>query len=445
MRAIGYFRSGNGIGSTKDMEELFTDYCSRYLHQPVNIFGGNGHSENGELSEYRKMLDYMEESQSNFLIVVPDANHLGDNLESVARAMVELEDSGSKVTCADDDMPDPLQRALRLMGPSGVSMARSERIKESMRERALLGKGLGKPPFGYRNGEDGTLEIVKGEAAIVELIYKLYTTDGLGLRLMAQHLNERDIPTRRGGKWNMVTIRDILKNSTYMGTYTRFGMRLPKSHEAIIPPKQFRQAQDETRSRRPVGRVVNAKPFLLSGMAYCGYCNNKMMGVTRRQSWRRKDGRRTNGVYRYYQCQSRNNQSLCEYHTWRASLLEGTVVKQLKYALEAKASSNGNSGTSNGRREEVEVIWKSRVKNAERRFVQAMKRTAKGELSLDILGEYIKELDKVRRGAENSQHPSDVESIFKNWENLEFSEQQGFLVEHVAKIIVQDDSAEVLV
>ena len=107
MRAIGYFRSGNGIGSTKDMEELFTDYCSRYLHQPVNIFGENGHSENGEQSEYQKMLDYMEESQSSFLIVVPDANHLGDNLESVARAMVELEDSGSKVTCADDDMPDP--------------------------------------------------------------------------------------------------------------------------------------------------------------------------------------------------------------------------------------------------------------------------------------------------------------------------------------------------
>ena len=56
----------------------------------------------------------------------------------------------------------------------------------------MMGRGLGKPPFGYHNGADGLLEIVKDEASIVELIYRLYTKDGLGLRLIAQHLNERD-------------------------------------------------------------------------------------------------------------------------------------------------------------------------------------------------------------------------------------------------------------
>lgn len=445
MRAIGYFKPINEINSTKDMDELFSDYCSRYLHQPVKIFGENGQEDSGQVTAYAEMLDYMKESQSNFLIVVPDANHLGDSLESVARTMVQLEDIGSKVTCADDDMPDPLQRALQLMGPSGVSMERSERIKEAMRGRALQGKGLGKPPFGYHNGEDGTLEIVKDEASVIELIYKLYTGDGIGLRLIAQHLNGRGIPTRRGGNWNMVTIRDILKNSTYMGTYTRFGMRLPKSHEAIIPPKLFRQAQDETRSRRPIGRVVNAEPFLLSGMVYCGYCDNKMMGVTRRQTWRKKDGRRANGVYRYYQCQSRNNQSVCAYHTWRASLLEGTVVNQLKYALEAKLSSNGHNGSTNGRKQEVETIWKAKVKNAERQFVQAMKRTAKGEMDMEFLGDYLDKLDKARRGAENSQHPKNVEETFRDWQTLDFENQQDFLFEHIAKIVVKDDFAEVLV
>ncbi len=242
----------------------------------------------------------------------------------------------------------------------------------------------------------------------------------------------------------MVTIRDILRNSTYMGTYTRFGLRLPKSHEAIIPPKTYRAAQDETRARRPVGRVNNAEPFLLSGMAYCNYCNNKMMGVTRRQSWKRKDGRRANGVYRYYQRQSRNNQSLCAYHTWRSGQLEGTVLAQLRYALQARRSSNGN-GLSKDRKEEVKGVWEARVKNAERRFLQAMKRTAQGELDLEVLHEYLDNLDKVRIAAVDSDSPVDVEATINRWEALNFDEQQGFLLQHVAKIVVSDDSVEVLV
>ena len=453
MRAIGYFRVRDNSSTLDELGERFVEYCDRYLNQPIITFGDDLSGEpavqqqisedSPQLPEYSKLLDYLRESESNFLIVVPDASHLGDDLEAVARTMVELEATGSQVKCDNDDMPDPFQNALDTLGVRGVSRTRSERIKGSMLERAMLGKGLGKPPFGYRNGSDGSMEIVSEEKPVVELIYRLYTKDGMGLRLIAQHMNERSIKTRRGGNWNMVTIRDILKNSTYMGTYTRFGLRLPKSHEAIISPHLFRSAQDETRSRRPAGRVINAEPFLLSGMVYCGYCENKMMGVTRRQSWKRKDGRRSNGVYRYYQCQSRNNMSVCKYHTWRASLLEGTVMSQLKYALKA-AGTNGSGGPT-VRAREIQAVWDSRIKNGERRFLQAIKRTAKGEMDLEVLGEYLKELDKIRSGAEKAKNPKDVEASFSQWDTMEFGEQQGFLLEHVAKVIVQDDYVDVLV
>ena len=336
MRALGYFRCRDRGRSFEELEEAFSEYCDLNLHQPVRIFVDWDQRQSEGYTEYRGMLEFVRESGSNFLVVVPDASHLGDDLEGVAKSLVELERVGTKLVCADEGYPDPLQNAFQTLGVKGVSRSRSDRIKESMRARALKGQGLGKPPYGYQNGEDGSLEVVRGQAAVVELIYRLYTKDGLGLRLIAQHLNERGIPTRRGGNWNMVTIRDILKNSTYTGTYTRFGMRLPRSHPAIIAPDVFRAARDLAQTRRPVGRVVSAEPFLLSGMAYCEYCGNKMMGVTRRQTWRRKDGHRARGVYRYYQCQSRNNQSICGYHTWRASVLEGTVLGQLRYALEGE-------------------------------------------------------------------------------------------------------------
>ena len=304
------------------------------MHQPVELFGDLEAPDDREQSAYERLLGYIRDSEMEFLVTVPDASHLGNDLEAVARAFLALENMGCKVACQDDDLPDPLQNALIALGPAGASRTRSEKIRMSMQNRALRGKGMGRPPFGYRNGEDGTLEIVKGEAPVVELIFRLYTRDRMGMRLIVQHLNERGITTRRGGNWNVVSIRDILKNTVYIGTYTRFGLRLPGSHEAIIPREIFREAQDIVRERRPIGRVSQSEPYLLSGIAFCESCGNKMMGVTRRQLWRNKDGNRSRATYRYYQCQSRNNQSVCGYHTWREADLEGAVLAQIPLAIE---------------------------------------------------------------------------------------------------------------
>ena len=168
MRAIGYYRliDDEQEDLREAFEERFEEYCERYVHQSVAIFGdlkgaasnGNGnHNGNGKhngngshrhiFPEYGRMLEHIVNSHSNFLVVVPDTTHLGSNLEEVVRTIIEIEATGCKVICEDDDLPDPLQNALDSLGPAGVSKARSERIKDSMRKRAMLGKGLGKPPL----------------------------------------------------------------------------------------------------------------------------------------------------------------------------------------------------------------------------------------------------------------------------------------------------------
>ena len=417
------------------------DYCDRKMHQPIQTFGDMDSAEGGDYTHYQRMLQYMRDSESNFLIVVPDATHLGGELEMVARAVVELEGVGAKVTCAHEESPDPLQNAFQVLGVKGVSRTRSDHIKESMRDRALKGQGLGKLPFGYRNGSDGRPQVVQEEATVVQLIYRLYTADGLGLRLIAQHLNQRSIPTRRGGKWNMVTIRDILRNPTYTGTYTRFGLRLPKSHEAIIQPEAFRAAHDTTSARRPSARIGNTEPFLLSGLAYCGYCDNKMMGVTRRQTWKRKDGHRARGVYRYYQCQSRNNQSVCGYHTWRAPVLEAAALDQLKSALKARPRAQDTSTAAPPLNKD---FWDARVRNAERRFLQAMRRASRGVLSIQNLGAYLHEQDNVRLEAKSAGQPADASTTLANWDSLPISQRQSFLAQQVARVVVRDDAVEVI-
>ena len=255
-----------------------------------------------------------------------------------------------------------------------------------------------------------------------------------------QHLNERGILTRRGSNWNVIGIRDILRNPVYTGTYTRLGMRRPGTHEAIIPHDLFRQARDLTESRRPLGRVSKSEPFLLSGLIECGYCGGKMMGVTRRQSWRRKDGHRQRGVYRYYQCQARNNQSVCGYHTWRASLLEGTVFGQLGPAVRAR-----DAGASDGDAERVKALRDERVEQAERRLLDAMRRTARGELKTYLLAEYLAKLDTARKAAAGETTHADVDETLSRWDDLDIDARREFLTSHVARIVVKDETVQVLV
>ena len=441
MRAIGFFYLGARNGdSLPVLRQQFADFCDLNFHKPVNTFAADGEMVPRETPEYRRMIEYMRDSGSEFLVAVPDATHLGSDLESVARAFVELEQTGAGVRCFDEEFPDPLQNAFQTLGVKGVSRTRSRRIKESMRERALQGQALGRPPYGYRIGAEGKLEVVPDEARVVELIFRLYTRDLMGFRLIVQHLNERGILTRRGSNWNVIGIRDILRNPVYTGTYTRLGMRRPRTHEAIIPHDMFREARGVTESRRPLGRVSKSEPFLLSGLIECGYCGNKMMGVTRRQSWRRQDGRRQRGVYRYYQCQSKNNQSVCGYHTWRAPLLEGTVIGQLGPALRARAA-----GASDGEAERAQALRDERVKHAERRLLDAMRRTARGERKTYLLADYLAALDTARKAASGETSQVDVDQTLSRWEDLEMETQRDFLASHVARIVVKDETIQVLV
>jgi DNA invertase Pin-like site-specific DNA recombinase len=452
MRALGYFRldaatqTDGAWKAVHDYEEDFAEYCLLNLHQQIQTFGDIGPSEDGSYAEYIRLLEYIRESGSNFLVAIPDASHLGSDIETVARSFIELETTGSKVTCQDENIPDPLQSALTILGVSGESRDRVSKIRAAMQNRAVMGKAMGRAAYGYRNGDDGTLVVVEDEAEVVRLIFNLYTEERLGIRRIVQRLNGRDIRTRRGGRWSVVTIHDILKNPVYIGTYMRFGLRLPRAHEAIVNSDTYRAARDIVRERRPRVGLPRAEPYLLSGIAFCGYCGNKMMGVTRRQQWRKKDGERVRNTYRYYQCQSRNNQSVCGYHTWRESELEEAVVAQIRSTIEnVTLGSDGFDSANNKASEALTEVHREELKNAERRFIQAMKKTATGASDTDLLEGAINDVDRARARAASAATVPDAPASVAIWEYLGFDQKRDFLLAHVTRVEVSDQTARVVV
>ena len=167
----------------------------------------------------------------------------------------------------------------------------SEKVRSAMRRKAVRGEVLGRPPYGYHVGPRRRLELVPEEAVVVRYIFRLYLQEGMGIRKIAGQLNEENILTRRGGHWSMVSVRDLLRNRVYLGTYARFGVKVPGSHPALVTADDFRRVQERLQSRNRGERTRTVVPFLLSGLAYCARCGNSMIGVSRRQSWQTRRAR----------------------------------------------------------------------------------------------------------------------------------------------------------
>lgn len=145
--------------------------------------------------------------------------------------------------------------------------------------------------LGYRKGPDGRPEIVEEEAVIVRAIYRMFL-EGCSYSQIAEELTARGFKTTRGkDKWNLSTIRSILKNEKYKGdailqkTFTTDFLThkhkinegevpqyyVENSHAAIIDPEEWDLVQLEIKRREDLGKTYSAKgPFACK--IVCGEC-----------------------------------------------------------------------------------------------------------------------------------------------------------------------------
>ena len=453
MRAIGYFtidpETRNGGSSAEELSQAFREFCETRRHIPHGTFADLKGEGGGE--GWQEMADFIRESRLGYLVVTPDAAHLGATLEEQVERVLEMDALSSKVVCDDLDLPDPLQNALR---SSRKAAQRSERIRAGMMAKAARGLGLGKPPYGYYITGDGAFHVAQKESEVVRTIFRLYLEPGGSVRSVAAALNTRSVRTRNGLRWSLVTVRDVLRNAAYIGTYHRFGMRIPGSYEPIVSSSDFRQAQDRLQERSPSQRTSRPAPvFLLAGVLYCRHCGKRMMGIVRRQTWRRRDGERVRAEYRYYQCQSRINRNQCSYRTMRASELEEEVMGIVRERIAA-----GERGDDPG-----DVSWlagdkarsEATMQSLDKQFLDGVNRAAQGTMSLSTLRGGLEQLrtikndlgEQVRQAGDSAaaraRLESNVAKILNEWDDLPDTERRDLLKSVVSKVTVKRGKAEV--
>lgn len=203
----------------------------------------------------------------------------------------------------------------------GLFMSRREyktinrRLQSGRLASAKEGNYLGNvPPYGYTRikspqGKGYTLAIQPEEAPVVQQIFQLYTKgelqpngswQPLGASLIAQTLNQRQIPPRKGPFWSAATIRGILANPVYIGKI-RWNHRpavkkmvqgalqtsrpqrsadqcllVQGKHPAIIDTTTWQAAQTKCKAHTPLPRQKTIQNPL-AGLVKCGCCGRTMV------------------------------------------------------------------------------------------------------------------------------------------------------------------------
>ncbi|MCK9518096.1 MAG: recombinase family protein [Dehalococcoidia bacterium] len=464
MKAVGYFvegahRNGNRR-SIGEQNRAFLDFCTRFGFEVAGTFLDTDNPDAAG-SGFRQMLQFLSRDDRGFMVVAIDSlGVLGPDLGQSAMKLLTMEATGVQVVSVHSGKE--LARELvsdwaeRDEGPPV-----SERVRSAMRRKAVKGEALGRPPYGYRVGPRRRLELVPDEAVVVRYIFKLYLHDDMGIRKIAGQLNEENIPTRRGGRWSMVTVRDLLRNRAYLGTYTRFGVKVPGSHPPLVSPEDFRRVQERLQSRSATVRERKVTPFLLSGIVYCARCGNRMIGVSRRQKWTTKAGEKKAASYRYYQCESRTNQNACGYNTQRAQELEDRLRQLLGEDTEGvrrvRRAGNVDSYVLD-LGSQVEKI-EARMRRVRRQVEELVADAANELISVERMKALGQELVREQQELEEelaatkarlSAHESEAERhryldelrhrVVAEWDALDFTELQTILREVVDRLEV--DGAE---
>lgn len=184
----------------------------------------------------------------------------------------------------------------------------AERVFSIMLSRAEKGLWNGATvPLGYVWSDAFKFPIVDDdEADVVRYIYELYE-DLASTSKVAFRLNNESVKTKRGGMWTAKTVRDILRNPFYIGTY-QYNRResegsrrlknkdewivIEDNHKGIVSKKQFHHVNkmlDDNYKGIGDAQRGNIHTHIFSKMLYCGKCG---MLLTSGLDTARKDGYR---------------------------------------------------------------------------------------------------------------------------------------------------------
>ena len=251
-------------------------------------------------SELLRMISDCENSKIDLIItksISRFARNTADCLEMV-RKLIDLDVYiyFEKENINTQSMESELMLSILSGLAESESISISENNKWAIQRRFQNGTfKVSYPPYGYKN-IDGQMIVNPKQAEVVKFIFA-EALSGKGTQKIADDLNHRNVPTKKGGRWTAGTIRGILCNEKYTGdailqkTYTdshfnrhtNYGEKnmylVENHHEAIISHEDF-DAADAVISQRAKEKGIEKRNnkyqnrYSFSGKIICSECGS---------------------------------------------------------------------------------------------------------------------------------------------------------------------------
>lgn len=225
MRYAAYCRVSTGsdeqLNSLINQKKFFEEYAEKKGDRLVKIYADRGISGKSmkERPQFLKMLSDSEKDIFDALLV--------KDISRFARNTVDFLNGIRLLKSRDIDVVF-VGANQKVIGESEfvltVFAALAQEESCGLSKKIIFGKKQGakrgRVPniiYGYDKKNTYELSVNESEAECVKSIFEMYALNKMGIRKIANVLNEKKITTKNNCKWNAKTVRRIIENPIYRG------------------------------------------------------------------------------------------------------------------------------------------------------------------------------------------------------------------------------------
>lgn len=266
-------------------------------------------------------------------VLVYQLDRFTRNRYDSATYKAKLKKNGIRVLSARENISDDASGVLMEAVLEGMaeyfSKELSQKVKRGLELNAkkclCTGGGIA---LGFKV-VDKKFEIDEDTAPIVKRIFDMYLS-GDTMADIIRYLNNNGIKTSQGNPYNKNSIRKILTNKRYIGTFTYGDMEIPDGIPRIVDDFTFEQAQVQLAKNKkaPARSKTKEDYYLLTTKLYCGHCGCAMTGFSGTS--------RNKSFYQYYGCINQRRKGDCNKKAVTKYVIEDKVVKSVLDTLNSE-------------------------------------------------------------------------------------------------------------
>lgn len=259
-------------------------------------------------------------------IIVYMSDRLYRNIKEILDFEYEIKEYNVTIlyaneNCYDDTPQSFLLKNLNYVLNDFYSRLYSKKIRDGLLRCAKLYQSRGSNvPFGYKT-INKKIVIDKSTSIYVKKIYSLFLEDRTFTEI-CDYLNSLNIKTKRKKTFKISSVKRILNNEMYIGTYTYKDEKTPDVIPRIIDKDIFYKVKEKLKESDKRRSKPKRQNYALTGKLFCKKCDTLMTSDSGTS--------KTNLVYRYYRCK---NSFVCHQKPVKKELIEDKIYNAINTLL----------------------------------------------------------------------------------------------------------------